>query len=234
MEFLLFDDQQIADAYARHVRKPPGYGERHRHLPMQLNTGRFRWEGRDVNRIYTVLDFREWAARHGLEHGERLLVTAPDDPELEHLRYREVVAAPYDAGRHDLHRLDLPAKGFDLAVISQTLEHLYQPGVALARVLDHLRPGGWFFTSVPTINIPHLVPYHFYGFTPTGLCLLLMSAGFEVVELGWSGSRQYVEHLFSTHTWPDYRDLLGPDGLLPASTERDACQTWALARRPAR
>ena len=84
----------------------------------------------------------------------------------------------------------LRGEPFDLAVVSQTLEHLYDPLLALVNLRRKLTPGGLLFTSTPTVNRPHMTPFHFRHYSPMGLAALLTQAGFEIVELGqWGNAR---------------------------------------------
>lgn len=232
MSALLLDDPLLHALYDRHVRKPAAYLDRHRRLPLHLDDRRWRWAGKDVNRVLGLIEFDEWTGKHGFGRGGKLLATAIDDPEVERLDYRRVVHAPYEQGSNDLHRLALAERDFDMVVFNQTLEHLYNPWLALSRLREHLRPGGFLFTSAPTLNIPHMTPIHFYGFTPMGLVAALTGSGFEVLEVGFWGCAQYLRYIFERHEWPDYRALLGPDGLLPRNEERNVAQAWILARRP--
>jgi SAM-dependent methyltransferase len=219
----------VANLYRRHVQKPPSYFQKYRLLPLHLNDKSWRWEGKDFPRIPCILDFKEWLSTYNLNPFARVLSTDPTDPELEFLEADSVDYAVYDGWNNDLHTLDLPEKDFSLVTFHQTLEHLWNPFLACARLRDHLRPGGYLFTSVPTINIPHLLPHHFWGMTPIGLVVLLEGTGFEVLELGFWGNERYISLLFSRHEWPDYRQLMTPDGI--PNEERNCCQCWALARK---
>lgn len=93
----------------------------------------------------------------------------------------------------------------------------------------HLKPGGFLFTSMPTINIPHMVPFHFNGYTPIGLCMLMKSVGFEVLELGYWGNNDYINKLFINKNWPSYEDLL-IDGNIKHD-EGSEVQTWILVQK---
>jgi hypothetical protein len=59
--------------------------------------------------------------------------------------------------------------GFDLAIVSQTLEHLRNPLTALTALAASLKPNtGCLFVSAPALSIPHLTPFHFRSYTPVG------------------------------------------------------------------
>jgi len=152
-----------------------------------------------------------------------------------------VLAYDPDTGAGDLHHLlegggqggglglgPLPGEPFDVALVSQTLEHLYDPARALRGLLGRLAPGGFFFTSVPALSIPHMAPFHFASFTPMGLAVLLEAAGFEVLELGQWGNADYASKLLRSKSWPSFGELDRPIENDPGVP----CALWALARRP--
>ena len=131
---------------------------------------------------------------------------------------------------------------FGLALMSQTLEHLYDPLLSLVNLRHKLEPGGLLFTSTPTVNRPHMVPFHFRHYSPMGLAALLSQAGFEILEAGQWGNAHYLDALFELvgMEWPSYTKghvtALGADTLDPSTrvenTRELPVQVWALARRP--
>ena len=225
-----FSEAEIVQTYQAHVNKPADYYAKFERLPVERNDKAWRWEGHDFPRVWCVLDFQDWLEKHALRHFPRVLATCLADPELEFVTWDKLVVAEYDSsGRNDLHTLDLEEKDFDFIVFNQTLEHLYNPFAAVANLYRHLKAGGYLFTSVPTINIPHLMPFHYNGFTPMGLCMLMKAAGFEVVELGFWGNLEYIKLIFQTGLWPDYRQLWH-DGKIANEPGRNA-QCWILVRK---
>ena len=197
----------------------------------------------DAARAFTVLDFCKWARSYKFERPRRLLVTDSNDPELRCLQQpsdRTVLLA-FDklTGSGDFHR-PLPVQGMDLIVVSQTLEHLHTPALALSHMFRALSPGGFLFTSVPFINKLHdgvpleSPPYlhHFTHYTPFGLAVAAATIGFEVLELGSWGNRDYVKNILIDHfpgvdLWPSLRENrnFANNPLAPA-------QAWILAHRP--
>lgn len=228
MDFKLFTEADIRQIYDTHVLKPPEYLQKYERTPLELNTKNWKWEGCDYPRVCCVLDFSEWIAKHSISHFDSVLATSKD-PELEYITYNDIVFAEYKNGQNDLHTLDLDRKSFDFILFSQTLEHLYNPFLAMQRLYAHLKPGGYLFTSVPTLSIPHMTPSHFYGFTPMGLCMLMKSIDFEIVELGYWGNLDYINTMFTHHAWPDYR-YLSRNGLI-SNEVKNAAQAWVLVKK---
>ena len=85
------------------------------------------------------------------------------------------------------------------------------------------------FTSVPVINIPHMTPIHFNGYTPMGLAMLLKTANFEIIEIGQWGNQDYIQKQWSLHDWPGY-DRLHNNNII-INEEKCACQCWILAKK---
>jgi len=76
------------------------------------------------------LELSETAARAAAQIGDEVVCGALEDPDL-----------PFAAG------------AFDLVVLADVLEHLADPGAALARAAGWCRPGGAILVSVP--NVAH-------------------------------------------------------------------------------
>jgi SAM-dependent methyltransferase len=228
----LLTEVQLRALYERVVRRPPAYFARWERLPpCPVAAWGHAWAHHDFPRAWCVLDFRAWAAERGLSAVEDgvLGYTCASDPELAFLRYRTRRELAYPP--HDLHALPATLRGrYDFFMFNQTLEHLYNPLLGLQNVWAALKPGGHAFTSVPTLNIPHLTPIHFGGLTPMGLATLLTLAGFEILEMGQWGCERYLRAMFARHAWPGY-DQLQVDGRVE-NEERNVVQCWALVRKP--
>ena len=156
-----------------------------------------------------------------------LSFNAINDPEYEYLKYNKIHNYQYSADviKHDLHTLNLDKKDFDFSMINQTIEHLYDPITALKNIYNHTKIGGMFYTNVPSNNIPHSTPFHYYtGITPTGLGAMVKLAGFDILEIGQWGNREYLNVLFSKG-WSDYKYSESP------GRNEVACPliTWILA-----
>ena len=134
----------------------------------------------------------EWLRRQGWE-------VAGNDVSAEAAAYArqhfglEVVEAP-------LEEAALEPASFDAAYLVDIVEHLYNPGAALANVRAALKPGGVILVQVPYElyhweNIgqalwerkrpgtvaPDAVPYHVTFFTPRTLKAVLQKNGFAVL-----------------------------------------------------
>jgi ubiquinone/menaquinone biosynthesis C-methylase UbiE len=73
-----------------------------------------------------------------------------------------------------------PERTFGGAVISEVLEHLENPAVALAHLFQALRPGGTLFVNMP-VNSP--APDHIYVVRhPDEVQKLVEAAGFEILD----------------------------------------------------
>jgi 2-polyprenyl-3-methyl-5-hydroxy-6-metoxy-1,4-benzoquinol methylase len=92
-----------------------------------------------------------------------------------------------------LETAQLPDAAFDFITMDNMLEHTLDPSTTLARAFALLQPGGLAHVAVP--NFDSLVsradnmhwknkawPNHLFYFTPKTLSLLMMKAGFEVVD----------------------------------------------------
>ena len=70
--------------------------------------------------------------------GGSILTTDLDTRHLQQLRLANV-----EVRRHDVLTDSLPTGVFDLALARLVLEHLPDPDIALAKMIDAVRPGGW-------------------------------------------------------------------------------------------
>lgn len=82
---------------------------------------------------------------------------------------------------------DIPVEDdrFDRVLFNQVLEHLPEPGRALAELHRVLRPGGLILCSVPLFFAEHQVPHDYFRYTRFALRRLFAEAGFEVVRISW-------------------------------------------------
>jgi len=87
----------------------------------------------------------------------------------------------------DLTALPFRAGTFDGAVHIVTIEHLREPGRALAEMARTLAPGAPLLVAAPHEWEVHQAPHDYFRYTRYGLTYLLESAGCEVVELRAAG-----------------------------------------------
>lgn len=188
------------------------YCRRYVPLPLEKNNLPYKWEGKDFPRIIALLEFERYVKEHHLESKKGLAFNG-FDPEWYYLKHHKIVRSDYDQhhDKYDLHILDLAEKDFDFVMVNQTLEHLYDPIKCLINIYNHMKPGGILYFNVPSNNILHSTPFHYYtGFTPVGAGALVESAGFKILSIGQWGNLEYLKKLFETNKWPDYRQLQNP------------------------
>ena len=87
----------------------------------------------------------------------------------------------------DLLSLPFRDRTFAAAVHIVTIEHLREPGCALAEIARTLEPGGTLLVAAPHEWETHQAPHDYFRFTRFGLAYLLEKAGFEVCELRPAG-----------------------------------------------
>lgn len=137
-------------------------------------------------------DYLEVGPGHGLffyfaaqsNHFQSLTGWDVSDSSIAATRYamQQFGVAPsrFTLVHQDILASDCPAEQFDAVVISEVLEHLEQPDVALASLHKALRPGGRIFINVP-VNSP--APDHIYLWRDTAeVSAFVRKAGFEIVE----------------------------------------------------
>lgn len=78
-------------------------------------------------------------------------------------------------------------ESFDVVLMTEVLEHMSEPGAALAEACRILRDGGTVYLTVPFVWILHELPYDFFRYTPESLKLLFTQAGFDSVTVASRG-----------------------------------------------
>lgn len=220
-----FTEEQLNIIYNKHVKKNNDYFKKYTILPKcPVKKWNYSWKGYDCGRCICILDFIEWVKKHNIETGIELGITCYNDPELDFISYNNITLIEYPP--YDLHIFyDKFSLKFDFFIFSQTIEHLYNPFMVIKNIYNYIKPGGYVFTSVPTINIPHMTPIHYNGYNPMGLALLFISTGFEVIEIGQWGNYDYIQKIFKNHRWPD------PTEVSHTNEEKNVAQCWILAKK---
>jgi SAM-dependent methyltransferase len=224
-----FTDETIYDIWIKKIKLPESYFIKYNTIPdCPVKLWNYNWGNHDFPRVWCILDFIEWINKYNITNIQHLGYTGDNDPELEFIHSTQKTYIPYPP--YDLHTISNHFNNeFDFFIFNQTLEHLYNPFEAMKSLYKIIKPGGYVFTSVPTINIPHMVPFHFNGFTPMGLAMLFKSANFEIIEIGQWGNINYITKLWSTHCWPGYNELNINNTV--SNEELNVCQCWILARK---
>jgi hypothetical protein len=225
----MFTEKQIHDIYIDKVKLPTSYFKKYEKLPQcPVKMWNYDWKNNDFPRNWCILDFIEWINKYNINNIDYLGYTCDSDPELEFINSNKKMLLSYP--NYDLHKLpDNLDSIFDVFIFNQTLEHLYSPFDAVKQIYKIIKPGGYVFTSVPTLNIPHMTPIHFNGFTPMGLAMLFKSSGFEIIEIGQWGNFEYIVKLWNSHSWPGYNDL-NKNNII-TNEEKNVCQCWILAKK---
>ena len=225
----MFTEEYIQNLYVTKVKLPDTYFKKYEVLPIcPVKAYNYNWSYYDFPRNWCTLDFIEWIKKHNIHYVEHLGSTCKNDVELEFITSKNQTYIPYPP--YDLHTISTHFKNeFDFFIFNQTIEHLYNPFEAIKQIYEIVKPGGYVFTSVPTINIPHMTPIHFNGFTPMGLAMLFKTANFEIVEIGQWGNFEYISRLFQSHNWSGY-DTLNKNNQV-TNEERNVCQCWILAKK---
>ena len=72
---------------------------------------------------------------------------------------------------------------FDLIIISETLEHLYDPKKVLSEAARVLKSGGFIYISTPFVFPQHGTPYDYYRYTEFFYKVSLEEYGLKIVKL---------------------------------------------------
>jgi len=209
---MILSESDIIGIYQKYIlsKNNSDYLNRYEILPENPNKN-WDWNNKDFPRVISILEFKKYIDENKLEFNKILTFNGADDPEYEHLTYKEKINYNYvnDKINYDLHNLNLPVKDFDFVMANQTLEHVYDPVKVVRNLYDHLSDGGIIYMNLPAVNIPHSTPFHhFTGITPVGLGCIFKSAGFEILDIGFWGNSSYHNFIFNhKNDWPDYKQI---------------------------
>jgi SAM-dependent methyltransferase len=180
-------------------------------------------------------------------HWQRLVLNAAVDQYIASLNPSECSAAEISGSSHasrpwkEYTELTYPdfdlcaplsgARGFEVVICEQVLEHVPDPWAAAANLRGLCAPGGRVIASTPFLVKVHELELFamrdYWRFTPRGLCNLLEGAGLEVEAVGAWGNRHCVVGNFNR--WSAYR----PWHSLRNEPEFPV-QVWAFARNSPR
>ena len=134
-----------------------------------------------------------------LPDGARMLDAGAGEGQYAHYFKRQryygvdlaVGDAAWDYGKldvlADLTALPFRAGAFHAAINVVTLEHLREPGRALAEIGRTLDPGGRLLLAAPHEWEVHQAPHDYFRSTRFGLQYLLEQAGFEAIDIRAAG-----------------------------------------------
>ncbi len=227
----VLSEDEMVEIFKKFVMKPESYFRKSHNQYLKLsNAEKKEWFPKDFPRLASLFDFKEWIERYNISSVHKLLSTCSSDPELKYVSAKQITLCEYSSGNeYDLHAIDLPDKDYDMIIFNQTLEHLHNPFLCMSNLYNHLRPGGYLYTTVPVINIPHMIPFHFWGMTPMGLCCLSASVGFNILECGYWGNLSYINYIFTHNRWPNTSDVVS-NGVIKNEAYCQS-QTWVLLQK---
>jgi len=204
----MLSENQINEIYNKYVaiNHTAEYVNKYVPLPFEFNNKKWKWEGKDFPRVIALLEFREYMLEYNRTFNTVLSFNGNNDPEYEYLSYKNYYNYNYEENiKYDLHNLELDRNDFDFIMINQTIEHLYNPILAINNIFKHMEIGGIFYANVPSNNIPHSTPFHYYtGITPVGLGAIVKSGGFDILKIGQWGNKTYFKQMFDNR-WSDYK-----------------------------
>lgn len=193
-------------------------------------------------RLFALLDLIDWNDELGFlnctkalvlnKDVENQLVNAKDGLQLYVFQGSK---PPYG----DLHYkvMESYPGGYDLVLFGQTFEHLYDPVLCFKNLYDAMAPGGYLFTTGPSLNHLHMHPTFYSMPTPFGLPVWFAQAGFDVIKVGVFGNKEYLRVIITeTITWwPKARRYIGTTEEVPKGIQNDPKypgQVWILVQKP--
>lgn len=89
-------------------------------------------------------------------------------------------------------RIPLPSGTVSSVLATEVLEHCPNPQVVLDEMARAMKPGGFFFMTVPFLWPLHTVPHDEFRYTPFSLERMLIQAGFSGIQIratgGWNAA----------------------------------------------
>ena len=148
-----------------------------------------------------VLKFERFYELFGnLKPGDAVLDYGSGDRPLEALlssKFKRYIAADHpDANLKHAQRphvyvtdkgIELESNSVDCVVMTEVLEHVYEPRNVLVEILRVLKPGGTLIGSVPFAMNEHEAPYDFHRYTYYCLERMFSEAGYRIKTLEYVG-----------------------------------------------
>ncbi len=154
------------------------------------------------NPVARVMKFDQFVTYYTeMPEGESILDYGAGDRPLEPLlrtKFKKYIAADYlpsneaHTGQPDIPILDdgsveLPMESVDCVVMTEVLEHIYEPKKTLSVIHRILKPGGAIIGTVPFAVGEHEKPYDFHRYTSFCLHRMFDETGFRVVKIDYIG-----------------------------------------------
>lgn len=99
--------------------------------------------------------------------------------------------------------MPLETDTFDVALVTEVLEHCFEPEYVLRETFRVLKPGGVILITVPFIWNLHEVPNDYFRYTPFALKKLLKNSKFNEIKIeplgGWHASLAQMLGLWVKH-----------------------------------
>ncbi len=154
-----------------------------------------------INPVDRIMKFRcimKYLRR--LQKGGLVLDYGSGDRPLEPMlneRFDKYIAADYEASnaghmrRPDIpivdYKLGIESNSLDCVILTEVLEHIYEPKAALQEINRVLKPGGSLIGTVPFAVSEHEPPFDFHRYTSFALKRMFDETGFNLVELEYVG-----------------------------------------------
>ena len=169
-------------------------------LKLQNRNGRYSYSI-FLNPVSRVMKFKRFAAYFAsLPKGECIVDYGAGDRPLEPMlrtKFSRYIAADYPpsnaahAQRPDIliteDSIDMESATADCVVLTEVMEHLYDPKAVLAEIKRVLKPGGALIGTVPFALGEHEQPYDFHRYTSFCLRRMFEETGLEIVHLEYVG-----------------------------------------------
>jgi len=170
-------------------------------LELQYKRGRYYYSILN-NPVARVMKFDQFSIYcSALPDGECILDYGAGDRPLEPLlrtKFNNYIAADYppsnkahtrrpDIQIHDDGTVDLAAESVDCVIMTEVLEHIYEPKRTLSEIHRILKPGGAIIGTVPFAIGEHEQPYDFHRYTSFCLHRMFEETGFQVVDVDYIG-----------------------------------------------